>query len=127
MTQLHIWNAIIESYHFWHGSEIKFTWEVQKYTVQASNKFFSICTKPFNAKKTVLYTIIDWSNKIRGPENLLFWAWAETKEQCEEMLERLTIWETEVSYRNRVPLHISNIVIRHKRLDKEYHYPDTKN
>lgn len=33
---------------------------------------------------------------------------AETKEQCEEMLERLTQGETEVSHRNRVPLDIES-------------------
>jgi hypothetical protein len=29
-------------------------------------------TKPFNAQKTVLYTIIDWELGIRGPSNLIF-------------------------------------------------------
>lgn len=86
------------------GSKIKFPKEKQQYTVQASNHFFSICTKPFNARKTVLYTIINWHEQIRGTENLVFGMGAETKEQCEEMLERLTQGETDISHRNYVKL-----------------------
>ena len=86
------------------GTKIKFKGEKQKYTVQASNGVYAVCTKPFNAKKTVLYTIISHLENVRGTENLIFGMGAETKEQCEEMLERLTQGETEVSHRNRVPL-----------------------
>ena len=90
------------------GSKIKFENEKQRYTVQASNVAFCICTKPMNAKKTVLYTIIDWRNQIRGTENLVFGMGVETKEQCEEMLERLTQGESEVSHRNRRELDIED-------------------
>lgn len=86
------------------GSKIKFKKEVQRYTVQASNHFFSIATKPMNAQATVTYTIIDWHEQIRGTENLVFGFGAETKEQCELMLKRLTEGETEISHRNRVTL-----------------------
>lgn len=71
------------------GLHVKFASEKQRYTVQASDRRFAVCTKPFNARKTVLYTIIDFDEKIRGPENLVFGAGAETKKQCEEMLDRL--------------------------------------
>lgn len=88
------------------GAKIKFAEEKQKYTVRASNVAFAICTKPMNAKKTVLYTIVDWQNNIRGAENLVFGYGAETDEECQEMLERLTQGETQVSSRNQVPLNI---------------------
>ena len=91
------------------GSKIKFLKEKQSYTVRASNVAFAVCTKPMNALKTVIYTIIDWHNDIRGTENLIFGFGAETDEQCREMLERLTQGESEVSYRNRIPLDIENI------------------
>lgn len=68
------------------GSKIKFLGEKQKYTVRASNTAYAICTKPFNARKTVLYTIVDIIQDIRGPENLVFGSGAETDEQCKEML-----------------------------------------
>ncbi len=81
------------------GSKIWFNGEKQGYTVIASNVAFCICTKPFNARKTVLYCIIDWESGVRGPENSVFGMGAETKEECEEMLERLTTGESEVSSR----------------------------
>ena len=86
------------------GDKIKFNEEKQRYTIRALDGRYAICTKPFNPKKTVLYTIVDFVEKIRGTENLIFGMGAETDKQCEEMLERLETGETEISYRNRVPL-----------------------
>lgn len=118
-----IWNAIIDSYHVWPWSFIKFDKERQKYTVMASNKFFAICRKPFNLRKGgTLYTVIDWVHKIRWTENLLFWPWVSSQEQCNEMLERLTLWETSISQRNYVPLIIHEITLVHKKLDRIYTY-----
>jgi hypothetical protein len=88
------------------GSKLWFQSEKRPYTVRASNRFYSICTKPFNAKKTVLYTIVDWEHNIRGAENLVFGFGAETKEQCEEMLERLTNAESDITQRNWCKLDI---------------------
>ncbi|QSM00099.1 hypothetical protein SEA_CASHLINE_60 [Gordonia phage Cashline] len=82
--------------------------ESQPYTVRASNVAFSVCTKPFNLRHTVLYTVIDWRHEIRGTENLVFGMGAETDEQCQAMLTRLTTGESEVSYRNAVSLHLVN-------------------
>lgn len=93
------------------GSKVKFHKEKQRYTVQASDERFAICTKPMNALKTVLYTIIDFKENRRGPENLVFGFGAETKEQCEEMLERLNKKQnpSEVSYRHDCELDIEDI------------------
>ncbi len=88
------------------GSKLWFEEEVKPYTVRASNRFFSICTKPFNPQKTVLYTIVDWHNQIRGTENLVFGSGAETKEDCEDMLKRLTEGDSDISHRNYIPLRI---------------------
>jgi hypothetical protein len=71
------------------GSKVKFKSEVQRYTVQASDERFAICTKPMNALHTVLYTIIDFDKGVRGTEDLIFGMGAETREQCEDMLDRL--------------------------------------
>ena len=90
------------------GDKIKFRREKQKFTVQACNSRFLICTKPFNLKRTVLYTIVDIDNNIRGTESLVFSIGAETKEDCCEMLRRLSSGETEISYRNRVELDIEH-------------------
>ena len=71
------------------GSKVKFREEKLRYTVQASDGRYAICTKPFNVRHTVLYTICDFQIGMRGPENLVFGMGAETREQCEEMLDRL--------------------------------------
>ncbi|MBT8448068.1 MAG: hypothetical protein KJO69_00145 [Gammaproteobacteria bacterium] len=92
------------------GARIRFAEEKQAYTVQASGKRYKVCTKPFNLKKTVLYTVVDMVEKVRGTENLIFCAGAETKEQCNEMLERLESGETAVSFRNRIPLAVDKIM-----------------
>lgn len=96
------------------GSKVKFAKEKRPYTVQASNDRFAVCTKPFNPQRTVLYTIIDFKENVRGPENLIFGMGAETREQCEEMLARLngedkTLGATEVSHRHRIDLDIEKI------------------
>lgn len=87
-------------------NRIKFAEEKRPYTIQAMGKRYLVCTKPFNPKRTVLYTVVDLDEQIRGTENLVFGLGAETKEQCEEMLRRLESGETEVSHRNRIPLRI---------------------
>ena len=93
------------------GAKIKFSDEKQSYKVQASNVAFAVCTKPMNALKTVLYTVIDWNRNVRGTENLIFGMGAETREECEEMLERLTQGESEVSYRHYQELNIEKLTL----------------
>lgn len=95
------------------GTKIKFVNEKKRFTVRASNERYSICTYPLNMivreggkkyrhEKTVVYTIIDFVKQIRGTENLIFGMGAETDEDCNEMLARLTDKEdpTEISHRN---------------------------
>jgi len=91
------------------GTKIQFREEKQAYTIQAANERFAVCTKPFNPQHTVLYTVIDWEQSIRGTENLIFGMGTETQEQCQEMLKRLTAGETQVSRRNWVALNIREI------------------
>lgn len=108
------------------GDKVKFCSESLRYTVQAADERYAICTKPFNPKRTVLYSIIDFKENVRGPENLVFSFGAETREQCEEMLARLTApcehlepredgaivicdCRTEVSHRHRCELDIERI------------------
>lgn len=109
-----ILDTYYETYKIPVGSKIKFLNEKHRYTVQASNVAFAICTKPMNALKTVMYTIIDWNEQRRGPENLIFGMGAETREQCEEMLERLTQGESQVSSRNTRRMDIERIYFNDK-------------
>lgn len=116
------------------GSRIYFEEEKRPYRVRARSGRYLVCTKPHNPKKTVLYTVVDLVEQVRGTENLVFGFGAETDEECREMVDRLegrgesdseedlaylrTIipdikpappCKTEVSHRNRIPLRISRL------------------
>lgn len=88
------------------GQKVKFSSERLRYTVRAANERFAICTKPFNARHTTLYTIIDFKRRVRGRENLIFGMGFETDEDCQRALARLIAGESEVSYRHYVALDI---------------------
>lgn len=99
------------------GDHVRFAEEKLKYTIQAKGKRYLVCTKPFNPARTVLYTIVDLEDKRRGPENLVFGIGAETREQCEEMLDRLEgagmddgQWFTELSHRRSIPLVVQSVI-----------------
>ena len=93
------------------GAKIKFYKEKQRYTVRASNAAYTILTKPFNARKTVLYTIISFHEKVRGPEDLIFGMGAETDEEIAEMLERMTTGDSGISHRHRCNLDIESMTL----------------
>jgi len=54
------------------GDKIKFVEEKATYTVQARSERYVICSKPFNLKGTVIYTIVDLKEGIRGPDSNVF-------------------------------------------------------
>jgi hypothetical protein len=89
------------------GDTIWFAEYKRPYKVIACDARFIICTRPF--MKTVLYTIVDLVQNIRGTENLIFCMGFGTTELCNEALERLQKNESEVSHRNRVALNITKI------------------
>ena len=91
------------------GAKVRFAGERRRYTVRAANERFAICTKPFAAVHGALYTIIDFDQKIRGRENLIFCLGFITDEQCQEALERLSAGETEISHRHYVALDIEDV------------------
>jgi hypothetical protein len=91
------------------GQKIKFSTEKHRYTIQACNERFLICTKPFNAKRTVLYTIVDLKESIRGSDNLVFCHGYETRDHCERALELLINGDIGISYRNRIMLDLHKL------------------
>lgn len=100
---------------------VRFEEEKQAYTIQARGYRYLVLTKPFNARRTVLYTVVDLQEEVRGTENLIFGGGAETREQCQEMLMRLegrADWHyggaTEVSHRNRIPLKVRCVLAANK-------------
>jgi hypothetical protein len=91
------------------GAKIKFFEERCRYTIRAADGRWFVCTKPFNLRRTTLYTIIDLERQERGRENLVFGMGFETDEDCQRALERLENGESEVSYRHCIPLVIERV------------------
>ena len=91
------------------GDKIWFKGEKRPYTIIASNDRYLICTKPFVAIKTVIYTIVDLSKNIRGTENTIFEMGMETEEYCNNALKRLIVGDSQISHRNRVALEVTKI------------------
>jgi len=95
------------------GNKIKFQTEKQRYTVRAKSDRFIICTKPFNARKAFLYTIVDFERLVRGPVNLIFglvWDF-NIPEELEECLRQLEAEEVEVSHRRCIVLDVAMEVV----------------
>lgn len=91
------------------GTKIFFKDEKKSYKVKAYNDRYVICTKPFNAQKTVIYTIIDLVKNIRGTDNLVFGHGYESDKDCSDALNMLALGEMEVSHRRNVKLEITTI------------------
>lgn len=83
------------------GKKIKFDGEKQRYTIQALDSRYIIATKPFNARKTYIYTIVDLQEKRRGPCDLIFGSGEafNTAAGAKKNLTLLTTGKMGVSYR----------------------------
>jgi hypothetical protein len=88
--------------------KVKVKGEVQRYTVQAMDENFAVCTKPFNARSTYLYFIADFKSKRRGPSN---WSWGfpfddelDTKAGGEALLLMLNTGEAHFGRRGSIPM-----------------------
>lgn len=89
------------------GQKIWFKSEKRPYIIKAFSDRYVICTKPFNLKKTVLYTIIDWTRKVRGPNNLVFNLYDYTEQDdIENCMHDLIKNEIQVSFRHCIPLDV---------------------
>lgn len=88
------------------GAKIKFEGERQRYTVMACNDRFAIMVKPFNARKTYLYTITDLERGVRGPCNLIFGppAKLDTQEGAAQAFAMIEAGDLGVSRRRCVDL-----------------------
>jgi hypothetical protein len=94
------------------GSRLYFITDKRPFVVKAMNDRFIIATKPFNVRKTCLYTILDMKMGIRGPNNLVFNMYDYTKQpDIEDCLNDLSDPDevTEVSRRRSVSIDILKI------------------
>lgn len=90
------------------GDKIKFQSEKQRYTIQARSERYIICTKPFNLKKTFLYTVIDLDRYVRGALGLVFGTPYELdiQEEAQQCIDDLEENKYEVSHRNCIQLDV---------------------
>lgn len=88
------------------GDKVYVPNEKRPYTVQARDERYIICTKPFAARHTVLYFIVDLVEQRRGPDNLVFCLGYETQEECINALKELKDGDIAVSRRRGIPLDI---------------------
>ncbi len=93
------------------GDKIKMDGEKQSYTIQAFDERFVIMTKPFNARKTYLYTIADLQTYQRGPIGLVFGLpeHVNTPEGAASVLKMMREEGWQVSRRKGIPLDVSEI------------------
>ena len=116
------------------GQKVYFAEEKRPYTIKACDDRFLICTKPYNLRKnTVLYTIVDIVEGIRGTDGYSLGPYDyTTTEDCEAFLKELQEGEKirernkiafnqpdgiiedigagHISYRNRIGLNITKII-----------------
>lgn len=71
------------------GDRVQFTDSRRWWKVRAMSERHVILTSPFNLKRTVLYTIIDWERGVRGPDNCHSVGY-ETPAEIEDALVRLS-------------------------------------
>lgn len=91
------------------GSRIWFAEDKRPYTVQARDDRFLVCTKPFAAKKTVLYTIVDLHTEMRGTDGFVFGLGYETRADCDDALTTIVKHGEGISRRNCIPVNATRV------------------
>lgn len=88
--------------------KIYFIGEKQAMTVKAVNDRFLIATKPYNPKRTVIYTIIDFKQERRNRNSYVFnpYDYKEQKD-IDDCMKDLLSGECEISHRNWVFISIN--------------------
>lgn len=84
------------------GDRIKFAEERAGYTVQAvsASGRWAACTRPFPLRRTVIYTLLDTVNMLRGVDNSIGNSLGyETRQDCEEVVAQFERGEFEYSHR----------------------------
>jgi len=95
------------------GDKVYFATDKKPFTVKATNEKFTILTKPFNLRKTVFYTIIDWHQGFRNRNNMVFNPYDySAQEDIDQCLRDLCDPESvvKISHRGKVKLDIVRIV-----------------
>lgn len=94
------------------GNRIKFLKEKISYKIMAFDDRFIICQKPYNPKRTFMYSIIDLKKNIRGADNCYCKFQYDDLEECKEALKELNSGDIEISYRNWCELDIEKVIVK---------------
>jgi len=86
------------------GDKVWFKNERLGYTVTAANSRFAICIKKFTLQNgfKFLYTIIDWYEQVRGPDNLVFGGVYDYSKPAQAQRAVEELLDCEEAYRERV-------------------------
>lgn len=90
------------------GDKVAFLGEKQRYTVRAvsTDNRWAVCNKPFNARRTFIYSVVDLVEQLRGVDNYSGLGY-ETVAACERACAMFETGEAEFSHRRPpIPLHI---------------------
>ena len=71
------------------GDKVKFVDEQRPYTIKACNERFIIATKPYNPKRTFMYTIIDFEHLVRGADNYSCLYEYDKEEEAQKALQNI--------------------------------------
>jgi hypothetical protein len=81
----------------------------QPWTVRARGPRYVILTKPYNPKRSTLYTVIDLELGIRGTDDYVGSLGYETPEQIDASMALFDSGEAEISTRNNVKLDLTRV------------------
>jgi hypothetical protein len=86
------------------GDRVWFEEDKRPYTVQAVSKSgrYAACTKPFAARHTVIYTMVDLVDGVRGVDNTIGNSLGyESREDCEAAVDVFDSGEFGFSHRKK--------------------------
>ena len=94
------------------GDRVWFAEERNPYVVRAvsADGRWVACTKPFAARSTVLYTVIDFDNEVRGVDDRVLGPGYESDEACRDSISLFENWTARHSRRHPpIPLAIRKV------------------
>lgn len=91
------------------GDRLRFAEEKRSYTVRAVSDRWVICTKPFAARQSVIYTVLDLHHQVRGVDNHVLSLGYETDDDCIHALAQFLGGTAALSSRYKpIPLRITH-------------------
>lgn len=112
MSRMRVKRRSVERVPLAVGDKVRFDNERMPFYVRAVSPDgrWAICTRPFPLRDTCLYTIVDFDEGVRGPDDMVFTYGYETGEAITENMRRLVTGSMKVSVRRDKRLVITHHV-----------------